>query len=136
RRQRFLKLAAPYLLIAPAILVLLAILGYPLAYLVSISFQHYGLKELLAHQGTWVGLANYVTLFKDPLFWQVVARSIAFTTLCVGATMVGGTLIALLLTRVSAPVRVLLTTGIVFVWATPPVVAVDLWQWMFDYEFG
>lgn len=136
RRQRLLKLAAPYALIAPAIVVLIATLGYPLGFLLSISFQHYGLKELLAHEGTWVGARNYVTLFGDPVFWQVLARSVAFTAGCVGATMIFGTLIALLLTRVSAAVRVLLTTGLVFVWATPPIVAVDVWQWMFDFEFG
>jgi len=136
RRQRILKLAAPYALIAPAVAVLFATLGYPLYFLVSISFQRYGLKELLAHEGTWVGLQNYVTLFRDPLFWQVLARSVAFTLACVGATMVFGTLIALLLTRLNSIVRVLLTAGLVFVWATPAIVAVDLWQWMFDYEFG
>src|SRR5947209_20636118 len=36
----------------------------------------------------------------------------------------------------SRPMRTLLTAGLVLVWATPVIVAVDLWQWMFDYEFG
>jgi ABC-type glycerol-3-phosphate transport system permease component len=26
--------------------------------------------------------------------------------------------------------------GLVFVWATPVIVAIDIWQWMFDFEFG
>ena len=32
--------------------------------------------------------------------------------------------------------RLLLTAGLIFVWATPVVVAVDIWRWMVDYEFG
>jgi len=46
------------------------------------------------------------------------------------------TIIALLMERVSSFVRVLLGAGLVFVWATPVIPAIDLWQWMFDYEFG
>src|SRR5207253_564704 len=45
-------------------------------------------------------------------------------------------LIAPLMERVSSFVRVLLGAGLVFVWATPVIPAIDLWQWMFDYEFG
>ena len=50
--------------------------------------------------------------------------------------MILGTLIALLLTRARPVMRLLLTTGLVLVWATPVVVAVDIWRWMVDYEFG
>ena len=50
--------------------------------------------------------------------------------------MVFGTLIALLLQRLGAFMRLLITTGLVLVWAMPPVVAVNIWSWMVDYEFG
>ena len=83
-----------------------------------------------------MGFANYTAIFTDSLFWQVAARSVAFTAVTVGLSMVLGTLLALLLERVSLVVRLLLSGGLVFVWATPVVVAIDVWQWMFDYEFG
>jgi len=51
-------------------------------------------------------------------------------------TIVLGTLIALLLAEVGSFVRLLLTAGLIFVWATPVVVAVALWEWMIDFEFG
>ena len=126
----------PYLLIAPAAIVLVAVLGYPLWTLASLSLQHYGLRELIAHEGRFVGLANYSGIFSDPVFWTVVVRSVAFTVIAVGLTMVFATLIALLLGHMSRPLQVLLTSGLVFIWAIPPVVAVDIWQWMFDFEFG
>ena len=50
--------------------------------------------------------------------------------------MVFGTLIALLLAQLGRFMRLLLTTGLVLVWAMPVVVAVNIWVWMVDYEFG
>jgi N,N'-diacetylchitobiose transport system permease protein len=136
RRRRLLRAAAPYLLIGPALLVIAVVMGYPMGFLASLSLQDYGLPELLAHQGVWVGAANYARLAADPLFWQVVGRSLLFTGVAVGLSMALGTLLALLMERVSSPVRLLLSTGLIFVWATPVVVAIPVWQWMFDFEFG
>jgi N,N'-diacetylchitobiose transport system permease protein len=133
RRRRQLL---PYGLIAPASAVILGVLAFPLGMLVWLSLQRYGLRELIAHQGAWLGLDNYATLVRDPLFQHVLLVSLAFTFANVGLTILLSTLIALLLLKLSAPIRVLLGSGLVFVWATPVIVAVDVWQWMFDYEFG
>ncbi len=134
--ERFQARLLPYALITPAIAVIAGVLGFPLAMLVWLSLQHYGLKELIAHQGIWVGLGNYREIVTDPLFHQVLLRSLAFTFACVALTVVLSTLIALLLTKVRRAVRVLVMSALVFVWATPVIVTVDIWQWMFDYEFG
>src|SRR4029450_7372667 len=58
-RRRRLQPLVPYALLAPALLVLAAILGFPMYRLVSLSFQQYGLKELFAGRGTFIGLRNY-----------------------------------------------------------------------------
>ena len=130
------RVAAPYALLAPAVGVIVAVLGYPLYQLVALSFQKYGLFELIAHKGVWVGLDNYSQIIHDRTFWTVVARTIAFTAFTVGLTMLFGTLIALLLAQLGAFMRLLITTGLVLVWAMPPVVSVPIWTWMVDYEFG
>lgn len=134
RRRRFNHL--PYALITPASLAIFGILAFPLGMLVWISLQHYGLRELIAHQGNWVGLNNYRAIVADPLFQQVVVRSLLFTVANVVLTLILSTLIALLMLRVSRIVRTILMGGLVFVWATPVIVAIDIWQWMFDFEFG
>jgi len=126
----------PYALIAPSILMIAGILAFPLAMLIWLSLQHYGLKELIQHSGEWVGLQNYQAIIADPLFHQVILRSLIFTFTCVGLTLVFSTLIALLLLKVRQLVRVIVMSSLVFVWATPVIVSVDIWQWMFDYEFG
>jgi N,N'-diacetylchitobiose transport system permease protein len=135
-RSRRRNQVLPYALITPASLVIFGILAFPLGMLVWLSLQHYGLRELIAHQGLWVGLSNYSTLVGDPLFQHVLVVSLVFTFANVALTLIFSTLIALLLLKVSAPIRVLLGSGLVFVWATPVIVAIDIWQWMFDYEFG
>jgi N,N'-diacetylchitobiose transport system permease protein len=126
----------PYALIAPCVAVIAGVLAFPLGMLVWLSLQSYGLRELIAHQGQWVGLDNYKTILTDPLFHQVVIRTLLFTLSCVGLTIVLSTLIALLLLRVRQAIRVLVASALVLVWATPVIVTVDVWQWMFDYEFG
>ncbi len=126
----------PYGLVTPSVAVIGGILAFPLGMLVWLSLQHYGLRELIAHQGEWVWLDNYRAILVDPLFRQVIFRSLAFTFACVVLTVVLSTLIALLLLRVRRAVRVIVMSALVFVWATPVIVTVDIWQWMFDYEFG
>ena len=113
-----------------------AILGYPLYRLVALSFQKYGLPELIQRKGEWIGLDNYRSVLGDSLFWDVLLRTVVFTAANVGLTMVLGTLLALLLVRLSAPVRVLLTAGLVLVWAMPAVVAVQVWLWMTNFQNG
>jgi N,N'-diacetylchitobiose transport system permease protein len=133
---RAVRGAAPYLLILPVVAVIVAILGYPLYRVARLSFQKYGLFELIARHGTDVGWANYSSVLHDAVFWDVLVRTIVFTVANVALTMGIGTLLALLLTKVSSIVRVLLTAGLVLAWAMPPVVAVQVWLWMTNYENG
>jgi N,N'-diacetylchitobiose transport system permease protein len=135
-RQLIVRKGLPYALIAPAFLVIIGVLGWPLAMLVALSLQHYGLRQLFQHQGTFIGLQNYTTILSDPQFAYTLRTTVIFTVVNVALSMFLATLIALLMERVSRPVRVLIGAGLVFVWATPVIPAINLWQWMFDYEFG
>ena len=128
--------AVPYALLTPAAVVIAAVLAYPLYLLGSLSFQKYGLFELIRHQGEWIGTKNYATILHDREFWTVLARTIAFTAAAVFFTMLFGTLIALLMARLGGAMRLLLSTGLVLVWSMPVIVAVNIWIWMVDYEFG
>jgi N,N'-diacetylchitobiose transport system permease protein len=134
--RRLASATVPYLLVAPVVVAIGAILGYPLYRLATLSFQRYGLPELIQRQGDWIGLDNYRSVLGDSLFWDVLLRTVLFTVANVGLTMVLGTLIALLLVQLSTPVRVLLTTGLVLVWAMPAVVAVQVWYWMTNFQNG
>ena len=134
--SRVLRGSVPYVLVLPIIVVVVAVLGYPLYKLVTLSFQQYGLAELIQRKGEWVGLDNYRSVLGDEVFWDTLVRTVVFTVANVALTMVLGTLIALLLVQVSTVVRVLLTTGLVLVWAVPVVVAVQVWYWMTNFQNG
>jgi N,N'-diacetylchitobiose transport system permease protein len=140
RRPRSLRRigasSVPYLLVLPVLVAIGAILGYPLYRLVVLSFQEYGLPELIQRKGEWVGLDNYRSVLEDQIFWDTLVRTIVFTAANVGLTMVLGLAIALLLVRLSTPVRILLTAGLVLVWAMPAVVAVQVWYWMTNFQNG
>jgi N,N'-diacetylchitobiose transport system permease protein len=140
RRRRFwaraVAAATPYALILPVLVVIGAILGYPLYWLVKLSTEKYGLFELIRHAGTSVGFQNYSSVLHDSVFWHTLLRTVVFTAVNVAATIVLGMLIALLLVRVSAFVRVLLSSGLVLVWSMPVVVAVQVWYWMTNFENG
>jgi N,N'-diacetylchitobiose transport system permease protein len=130
------RASVPYWLILPVVAALTAILGYPIYSLVRLSLQHYTLFELIKHQGQWVGLDNFSSVLHDQVFWHTLLRTVIFTVANVGLTIVGGTLIALLLVRVSGWVRILVTSGLVLVWAMPQVVAVQVWYWMTNFQNG
>jgi N,N'-diacetylchitobiose transport system permease protein len=130
------RASVPYWLILPVVAALAAILGYPIYSLVRLSLQHYTLFELIKHHGQWVGLDNFSSVLRDQVFWHTVLRTVIFTIANVGLTILGGTLIALLLVRVSGWVRILVTSGLVLVWAMPQVVAVQVWYWMTNFQNG
>jgi N,N'-diacetylchitobiose transport system permease protein len=134
--RRALHASIPYLLILPVVAVITAILGYPLYKLVTLSFQQYGLPELIQRKGVWIGLDNYSSVLHDEIFWRTLLRTVIFTAATVGLTILVGTLIAFLLVRVSTWVRVLLTAGLVLAWSMPAVVAVQVWFWMTNFQNG
>jgi N,N'-diacetylchitobiose transport system permease protein len=138
RRHRRLwgRTAVPYALIAPVVVTIALILGYPLYFLVRLSLQQYRLFELIRHKCVGVGLANFRSVLHDQIFWHTLVRTLVFTAANVALTMVVGLLIALLLVQVSRPVRVLLSSGLVLVWSMPVVVAVQVWYWMTNFENG
>src|SRR3954452_3705070 len=135
-RERILDAATPYLLILPVVLVLTALLAYPIYRLVVLSLQRYQLFELIQHKGHWIGLDNFSSILGDQVFWHTLVRTVIFAALNVAATMAIGLAIALLLVRVSGWVRIIVTSGLVLVWAMPQVVAVQVWYWMTNFQNG
>ncbi|MCX4851201.1 carbohydrate ABC transporter permease [Streptomyces sp. NBC_00893] len=134
---RRLRPLLPYLLIAPALLALLVVLGYPLVDMVTLAFQDMTRKELFSGTAPpWAGLGQFRTILGDGFFWTVAARTALFTLVCVTLTMVLGLLTALLMRRVSPWVRAVLAGILVAVWAMPVMVAAAIFRWLFDADYG
>ncbi|MFJ9825761.1 carbohydrate ABC transporter permease [Streptomyces sp. NPDC101160] len=126
----------PYLLVAPALLSMAALLLYPLIRNVILSFQELGRKEFITRETVWTGFDNYTGLLSDSEFWTVVVRSVVFTAASVLLTMAVGTGIGLLLNRLGKKMRLVLSLSLVFAWAMPIVASVTVFQWLFDEQFG
>ncbi|MEW2068856.1 sugar ABC transporter permease [Streptomyces sp. NPDC007346] len=135
--RRRLRPLLPYLLIAPTVLALLVVLGYPLADMVTLAFQDMTRKELFSGAAPpWAGLEQFRTILGDGFFWTVVARTVLFAVVCVILTMVLGLCAALLMRRASAWARAVLTAVLIAVWAMPVMVAAAVFRWLFDADYG
>jgi N,N'-diacetylchitobiose transport system permease protein len=126
----------PYSLLTPALIVLAAITGWPLIQLIVTSFQEFGRAQVFGAPPAWVGFENYLDVLTDPVFYGVLVRSLLFAAACVIITMLAGTLIALMLTRLPKAFRILLTVGMLLAWAMPALTATVVWGWMFDTAYG
>ncbi|MFE1291577.1 carbohydrate ABC transporter permease [Streptomyces sp. NPDC058751] len=129
--------AVPWALLAPCLLVLALVLGYPLVRLVTLSFQKFGQSQLWGFQpAESVGFDNFAKVLSDDEFWAVVVRTVLFAGGAVVFTMVTGMLIALLLQRVSGWVKTLINIVLVASWGMPIIVATTVFKWLFDSDYG
>ncbi|MEV7125637.1 sugar ABC transporter permease [Streptomyces sp. NPDC093260] len=128
--------AAPYLLLLPALVATVVLLGWPLVKNGILSFQNLNPRQLIQHLTEWNGVDNYKEILSGSDFWSVVGRSVVFTAVNVVLIMVGGTLIGLLLARLGKKMRLLLMVGVVLAWAMPVIAATTVYQWLFAQRFG
>lgn len=127
---------APLLLIAPALVLLVLALGYPVGWQLVTSLQKYGLLQQFGAAPEWVGLANYTKILTDPELWSVVARSLILCFVSAFVTVAIGGLIALLMKRVGAVPRLILQVSLLLAWAMPVVAAMTVWIWIVDWRRG
>ncbi|BBC33078.1 Sugar ABC transporter permease [Streptomyces graminofaciens] len=127
----------PWALLAPCLLILALVLGYPLVRLVTLSFQKFGQSQLWGFKpAESVGFDNFTEVLGDSEFWAVTVRTVVFAASCVIFTMVIGMLIALLLQRVSGWVKTLINIALVASWGMPIIVATTVFKWLFDSDYG
>jgi N,N'-diacetylchitobiose transport system permease protein len=124
------------LLLAPSIILMGVLLGYPLIRLVDTSFQQYTQRELFNRTTVYNGVANYARLLTDDQFLTIVVRTFVVVCAMVVGTMVLGTAIALMLERLRPVMRGAVSIALLLAWATPTISAVQVWKWMFNSQYG
>ena len=87
----------PYLLVAPALIIILCVVFIPVINAIGMSFQSYDLRR--PNDIAFVGLANYIAAFKDELFWKALWKTILWVVFGVGFQFVFGFILALLLNK-------------------------------------
>ncbi|WP_435876106.1 carbohydrate ABC transporter permease [Saccharopolyspora shandongensis] len=136
RRRPRVREAMPYLLLAPAVLALIALLGWPAVNVVVTSFRKLDLGELTRGEFTWIGFDNYAQILGNPEFWTVTLRTVVFTSSIVAATVLTALLLALLMKHVPVVPRVVLQVSLLLAWAMPQLAATTVFQWIFDQQYG
>jgi len=123
----------PYLLLAPALLVVMTVVFVPVVEAISMSFRSYDLTG--PSRNGFVGIKNYIAIFGDPLFLQSLTRTIVWVGAGVGLQFVFGFILALLLNRKFAG-RGFVRSLSLIPWVTPGVLIGLMWRWIFDGNYG
>jgi multiple sugar transport system permease protein len=131
--RRFIKPEAltGYLLISPAVFLMLVLLAYPFILAVYISLT----DRVLGEPGKLIWLRNFAKLFQDSLFRQTVWNSFVYTASTVFFKMVLGMILALLLNQ-EMRYRNLVRGALLLPWIVPTSLSVLTWLWMFDSLFS
>lgn len=127
----------PYWLSIPTVLIVVVVFGYPFVKMIIMSFQAKSLHNLFRDVGPeWVGLKQYRVALTDSAFWTITLRTVIFTVSVVVASIALSLLVALLLNHCSRWAKVVLTTVLMFVWAVPQIVSIQLFSWLTDPDFS
>lgn len=121
------------LLLAPAALLLLLIVVYPIGKLFYNSFFD---MRLSGGQGSkFIGLQNYADMMKDAGFWEATLNTVIITAVTVPGALLVGLGLALLANlpfKRQWPVRL----ALLLPWALPLAFAGLIWAWFFHTEYG
>jgi len=122
-----------WILLLPALLLLLFVFAYPIAraFWLSLFTQNLGTKL----QPVFSGLDNYVRMAGDGRFWQSFWTTTVFTTASVLLELLLGMGIALVLNQQFLG-RSLVRTSAIIPWALPTALIGLAWAWIFNDQFG
>lgn len=121
-----------WLLVTPALLVVLGMVGYPFVEAIRISFTD---RMVGRGPGRWVGLANYEYILGWPDFSEMVVRTVLITIAAVVLKAVVGLILATALNQ-SFRGRDVLRGIFMLPWILPTYIIVLAWRWIFDGQTG
>jgi multiple sugar transport system permease protein len=121
------------ILSAPAFLVMVLITAYPLGYAVVMSTYQYRLTDPAGKE--FVGLANYVTVLTDPIWWGAFGTTAIITLASVAIELVLGFGFAWVMLRIIRG-RGFIRTGILIPYGIITVVSAYIWRYAFQLDSG
>ncbi len=120
-----------WLMLAPGVLFLLGFVAYPFFYGIFLSLE----ERRVANPGTFVGLANFVTLAHDAVFWQVVRNTFAYVTVTTVLKLAGGLGMALVMNQAFRG-RNLVRASLLLPFIVPTALSTVAWMWILDPTFS
>jgi len=123
---------AGWLLVLPAVLLIAALSLYPVAYGIWLSFYD---KHAFFPEARFIGVANYTAVLADEEFWRSLRLGLVYSLTTIALQLVLGTASALLLNQ-TFPGRGLVRAVAIFPYVVPTVVAIIIWKWLLNSQFG
>jgi len=123
----------PYLLILPALIIILTVIFIPAVNAILMSFQNYDLRRPM--NIGFVGIDTYIAVFKDQLFWQSLWKTVQWVVLGVGFQFIFGFGLALLLNKKFVGRGIARSVSLI-PWVTPGVLIGLMWRWIYDGNYG
>ena len=120
------------LLVLPLLVVLAAVIGWPLLDTVWLSFTD---AQLGGASGNFVGIDNYIRAFRSPGFLKALGVTTLFTVLTVSIEMALGLCVGLLL-DMPLKGRAFFRFLLIVPWALPTVVNAMAWRVIYNPDFG
>jgi multiple sugar transport system permease protein len=120
-----------WLMLAPGVLFLLAFVAYPFFYGIFLSLQ----DRRVATAGTFVGLANFLTLAHDAVFWQIVRNTFVYVVLTTVLKLAGGLGMALVMNQAFRG-RNLVRAFLLLPFIVPTALSTVAWMWILDPTFS
>ena len=135
------RLRAAWWFLAPMMIALAAVAGWPLVRTIWLGFTDANLVDL--SQSQFVGFENYLSFYDgdaygvlvDAAWWNAVWNTVWFSVISVSLETVFGLLIALLL-NAEFKGRGLVRAAVLVPWAIPTIVSAKMWGWMLHDQFG
>jgi multiple sugar transport system permease protein len=120
-----------WLMLAPGVLFLAAFVAYQFFYGIYLSLS----ERRVAQPGTFVGLANFVTMTHDAVFWQVTRNTFVYTVVATLLKMVGGLAMALVINQQFRG-RNVARAFLLLPFIVPTVLSTVAWMWILDPTFS
>ncbi|WP_420802379.1 carbohydrate ABC transporter permease [Streptomyces taklimakanensis] len=128
------KRSLPYVLIAPAGLLMLGFIAYPMLSVLYYSLQHYNVTK--PWRNGYAGLENFREIFfEDPLFWQTLAFSAKWVVVEVGLQLVFGLALALIVNQTFVG-RGIARALVFSPWAVSGVLTTTIWILLYNPSTG
>jgi len=115
-----------YLLVVPALVLLLLLVAYPFFFAIYISFT----DRIVGRAGEWIGFDNFRYLFNQPTFRKTITNTLIMVGVSDIAKLIIGLGLAVLLNQ-AVPGRGLMRAFIMLPWAMPAFVAFLVWKLLF-----
>src|SRR2546428_552599 len=131
-RQSSRRLAFGYLLLAPAVLYVLLLVGAPFLFSLWLALSDANVGEPVA---SFVGLVNFRAALESDVFYTALTNSIVFTVVAAIFKGLLGTTLAFLLLQPFKGKKIV--RGLVVIPFTLPIsISVLSWKWMYDSQFS